>query len=236
MLKNSIKKGGKIAILCTMPIDRFYSDEPLELGSLVRLPHNEDRHMRQVMRKRIGDTVELFDGKGRLVTAMVSHDKELTVKELLADEAREPSITIAQALLAPSKLDWITEKCAELGALALWFYPADGSEKSSMSDNLLARLKTIAISAAKQSGRLFLTDIIVKPPLKEWPLLDNLYWGDQQGITRLPTQKDFVFVVGPEKGFSVKERALLQKHRALSLSQYTLRTETAALVLLAKLL
>jgi 16S rRNA (uracil1498-N3)-methyltransferase len=218
-----------------MPADRYYCPETLIPGALVTLPGAENIHLRRVMRKKVGDKVELFDGRGHLVSATLMSDKELTVDTLLEEAAPSQKITIAQAILPPGKLDWVTEKCAELGASSLWLYPAEQSEKTHVSDSLLARLQTIAISAAKQSGRLFLMDIEVKPPLKQWPAYDNLYFGDQASPSNRPSHDDFIFVIGPEKGFSSSERKLLQKGQALSLSPYTLRTETAALVLLSLL-
>lgn len=215
-----------------MPADRFYCRGSLTPGTIVTLEETEELHMRRVMRKKAGDIIELFNGNGILVEAQLL-DSSLKVTKVLKEEKRPPLLTIAQAYIAPNKLDWLTEKCQELGAGALWLFPGDQSDKKTLSDSLLKRLKTLAINAAKQSGRLFLMDITIKPPLKEWPPYENLYFGSPKEnaprCSELPP--DSIFVVGPERGFSAKEEALLTKD--VSLSPYTLRTETAALVLLA---
>lgn len=220
-----------------MPADRFYTPGTLFEGATVRLSPAEEMHMKKVMRKKTGDTVELFNGQGVLFLATLKNDGSLQVTSLIGQEKKNREIIIAQSIISQSKLDWLTEKCAELGASSLFFFPSDNSEKKTLSDTLLERLKNIAIGAAKQSGRLFLMDIALKPPLKEWPTLDNLYFGSLETgakpLNSVNLPQSFTFVVGPEKGFSTHEKALLARAEGLSLSRHTLRTETASLVLLS---
>lgn len=218
-----------------MPSDRFFHKSPLTINSEVILEESEDRHMRRVMRKKKGDSVELFNGLGRLVKASLQ-EKSLIVTALITEEAPPEPKIIAQALITPSKLDWVAEKCQELGATALWLFPADFSEKKMVSPALLARLKTLAITACKQSGRLFLMEILEKQALSQWSLEGPLFFGstDRAAPPWPPIEApSFTFIVGPEKGFSEKEKSLLQKAVGVSLSPAVLRTETASLVALA---
>lgn len=217
-----------------MPADRFYTPQKLFPGETVRLLSPEEVHMKRIMRKKAGDVIELFNGQGSLFSATILPDDSLQVISLLKTDPVPPQIIIAQALLAPSKLDWLTEKCAELGASALWLFPADYSEKKSLSDALLARLHNLAIAAAKQSGRLFLMDILLKPPLIKWPTYPNLFFGSTSPESPQSLPSSFIFAVGPEKGFSPSEYKAFNPSHGISLSPYTLRTETAALVLLSK--
>lgn len=220
-----------------MPSDRFYTKDALFKGSYVQLDKAEDFHMRKVMRKKAGDLVEIFNGKGKLFEAVVLQNGQLLVEKEIKEEEPGSALIIAQALIAPNKLDFVAEKCAELGASALWLFPGEQSEKKNVSDTLLTRLQNIAIAAAKQSGRLFIMDIGLKPPLKEWPFLDKIYFGSTDvaasSLSQLTLGKGSVFAVGPEKGFSQRELALFNKKHGISLSTHILRTETAALVLLA---
>ncbi len=219
-----------------MPADRFYTQEPLFTDTIIHLSKEEDLHMRRVMRKKTGDLVELFNGQGSLFKARLLEDGSLLVLQLLQTETLPPTITIAQALIAPSKLDWVTEKCAELGAASLWLFPADYSEKKNVSPTFLTRLQNLAISAAKQSGRLFLMDIRFLPPLHEWPPHENLFFGSTAPEEPKKLPSSFIFAIGPERGFSSSELKVFNKAHALSLGPYTLRTETASLVLLARCL
>ncbi len=208
-----------------MPAYRFFARAPLAPGPADMPP--EELHHLSVMRLKDHESFELIDGEGHLAQAHLVKGKPIITE--VSQSAPERRIIIAQAIPKATKLDWLTEKCAELGAAELWLYPGELSEKTQISDSLLKRLESIALAACKQSGRLFLMKIVVKPPLKQWTERP-LYYGDQQGSTQMPTG-DFIFVVGPEKGLTAKEKALLQ--HPLSLSPYTLRTETAALALLA---
>ena len=217
-----------------MPADRFYTSAPLFPGVTVHLCQEETLHMLRVMRKKPDDLIEIFNGQGSLFQARLLKEGSLWVDKCLKKESSRPSITIAQALIAPSKLDWVTEKCAELGAAALWLFPADYSEKKNASPLLLARLQKIAISAAKQSGRLFLMEIRFMPPLQDWPPEDNLFFGSTASEAPKKPPTSFIFTVGPERGFSPSELNIFPKAHGISLGPYTLRTETTALVLLSR--
>ena len=220
-----------------MPIDRFFYEGNLALDSEITLENKEDIHMRRVMRKEIGDTVEIFNGQGLLVEAQVKKSS-LSITKKLKEEKRPKNRIIAQAITVSSKLDWLCEKVQELGATALWLYPADLSEKKTVNEALLLRLKTLALAACKQSGRLFLMEVLLKPPLSLWPAYEALYFGSTNPsapVWAKVTTDQFCFVIGPEKGFSKEEtkRLLEFEAKGVSLSPAILRTETAGLVALA---
>jgi 16S rRNA (uracil1498-N3)-methyltransferase len=96
---------------------RFYCDQPLEAGQLLRLPDHIARHV-QVLRLKVGDVVTLFNGSGgeyaATVTGVDKKQVEVAVKTFSAREA-EPAhaITLAQGLPEGTKMDWIVEKAVE---------------------------------------------------------------------------------------------------------------------------
>ncbi|MCB1119475.1 MAG: 16S rRNA (uracil(1498)-N(3))-methyltransferase, partial [Chlamydiia bacterium] len=157
-----------------MPAERFFA--PLPHTSLTG---EECRHLIRVMRARVGDTIELIDGKGTLTTAEITAiDKERCLLRPLKQHHFPPTLPpliLAQALPRQNRLDTIVEKGTELGMSTLWLFPGDRSEKKGVS---LERLTAITIAATKQCGRLHLPTIALMPPLTEWENLPTpTYYG-----------------------------------------------------------
>lgn len=215
-----------------MPAERFYIDADLT-GTLI-LKGTEHHHLAHVMRIRVGEEIELVNGRGGLATAQVTalskHDATLSVLSATQTPLSPPRLTLAIPLMRPSKLELIIEKCTELGADAFWLYPAQYSEKDELSSNQFERLSHIAISAMKQCGRL---DI---PAIKILSRFEDLFGGSHTylfGDTRpsskkAQSQNTIVFITGPEKGFSEKELKLLDAHATgVCLNRNILRAETA---------
>jgi 16S rRNA (uracil1498-N3)-methyltransferase len=190
------------------------------------------------MRQRVNEEIECINGQGELATATIQQlgDKQATI-QLTSVTRNSPhpfSITLALAYLKPSHFEYALEKATELGVDRFLLFNADRSEKKAISDNYLQRLNTIVLSATKQCGRLFLPRIEVKGTLKAC-LEGNIFFGDLESTKRLSEQtlpNHITFVVGPEAGFSEKERTLLLQHKATGclLHPNTLRAETAAVL------
>lgn len=219
-----------------MPVDRFFLDSSFSENKDYRLDATESHHLLKVTRHQLGDEIELINGKGDLAKAKIStiDRKEAIVtidstKQLLLPS---PTFELAIGLMRSSKLEWIVEKATELGAIAFLFFKADLSEKENFSESNLKRLQSITIASIKQSGRLYLPTISYFPNLKT--VLEKkegafCLYGDVSGNEQLIDQeKKILFITGPESGFSEKEKNLLSKKaKPFSLSNYTLRAETA---------
>ncbi len=231
-----------------MPHDRFYIDAPLEKEEVVSLTESELHHL-IVSRARVGQSVELINGKGKLAQAtLTAMDKRQALLRIDAvSEARiEPKqIILAQGIPRMDHLEWIVEKGTELGVTAFWLFPGHFSIKANLSDNQHIRLKHLILAAVKQSGRLDLPEVMIKPPLEKWePLNGTLLCAepseDAPFLWELQTkpQSPIILFIGPESGFDAKELAYMidvlhaQKVR---LHTNTLRTETASLAGLALL-
>jgi len=221
-----------------MPINRFY-DPKLEKTSLQgRLEEDEFNHATKSFRLKKGDKLEVINGKGVLATACVL---EITKKHLTYEithlELFQPQIAPFVLVLGMPKfnrLETILEKVTELGCLEVVLFNADRSEKVDLSKNQLDRAELILIAALKQSGRLFMPQVLVKPHLEECFDSDRDYFfGDLSSQDRkLKTSSSLLgFVIGPESGFSDKEKLLLKtKAYGVLLSEATLRTDTAAII------
>ena len=224
-----------------MPSERFFFPFSLK-EKHIQLEGKEFHHLFHVMRLQEKDSLELVNGKGELASGIIEtiDKKKGALIALLShkEEKENPfSLILAQALTRPNLLDWIIEKGCELGVYEFWLFPGDKSEKRSLSTSQLARLELLAISALKQSGRLFLPQIVVKPPLSQWEKIPFFYlFGDLAPQApslldiKIPPGKT-VFIIGPEKGISQEELSLLKNRNAqgIKLHNNTLRAETAAL-------
>ena len=197
----------------------------------------------------MGDTVELIDGKGALAHARIlklaKDSVELEVQSLVQDKPPPFEIILAQAIPRQNRLDIILEKGTELGFTKLWLFPGMLSEKKSVN---LTRAKKILVAATKQCGRLFLPEVEMKAPLKDWKKLDfSCYYGDTDpeappllSLLQKP-EKGILFFIGPEQGFHSQEAHILKELgvRGVKLHPNILRTDTAplcALSLIAQLL
>jgi 16S rRNA (uracil1498-N3)-methyltransferase len=219
-----------------MPAERFYLNADFVKGASVCLTGTEHHHLSHVMRLRPGEEVELVNGRGGLSVARIADaDKQLTTLDILSLSKTPPSpvaLIAAVPLMRPSKLEWVLEKGTELGADAFCLYRADHSEKDTLSEHQIDRLRNVTISAMKQSGRLYL------PPLEVLPHLESIFEREGQFLfgdirpNALPLvgalDPTIIFITGPEQGFSEGELHLLdQKARGVRINPNILRAETA---------
>lgn len=226
--------------------ERFYLNGNWKEGDTARLEGTEHHHMIHVVKIRVGEEVELLNGRGlRGVCVLKTSDKRSALLEVQAvkqEPLPPPRFILALPLMRPSKLEWVIEKGTEIGADAFWLYPADHSEKEALSEHQLERLGHIAISAMKQCGRADLPPIRLLPGLKE--LLQEAPLPRLFGDVELSGKKlselrpqTALFITGPERGFSQDETALLKlKGQGVHLPTHTLRAETAPIVALSMLI
>lgn len=230
-----------------MPANRFFTNSPLALGHTIQIEGPEFHHLVHVMRARPGDIIEVVNGQGSLAEAIIrSVEKKCVLIEISAlEQTPLPSfqIILAQAMPRHSKLDFIVEKGTELGMTQLWLFPAAHSEKKTYLNQQIDRMKMTTIAAMKQSGRLDLPTIEIRPELKKWSSLPfPAFFGDtspsappfRNAWKESPPKEGVIFFIGPESGFNSQELVLLQKLGAqgVKLHENILRTETASLAAL----
>lgn len=232
-----------------MPAERYYVDQLLSEGQLIAIEGAEFHHLAHVMRTRIGERIEIVNGKGSLAEGVVQDLQKkqavLLIEQVSTGSQSLPRTILAQAIPKPNRLDYIIEKGTELGVDEFWLFPGHHSVKRDLSPTQMERVQMLMISAMKQSGRLFLPSLEVKPPLEKWiggcggPLL----FGDVEKEAPLlstvwqrvnPTTQ-VTFLIGPESGFSEKEIDLMRMAQAhgVKLHENILRTDTAPMVALS---
>ncbi|MES2800020.1 MAG: 16S rRNA (uracil(1498)-N(3))-methyltransferase [Bacteroidota bacterium] len=203
------------------------------------LNEEESLHICKVLRLKNGQEIELVNGKGSIFQAKITdaHPKKCAVEILSfhTEKAADFEIHIA---IAPTKnmdrLEWMVEKCTELGATHFTFLLCKNNERKILK---IDRLEKIAISAMKQSKRKYLPTIASLPTFKDFVkqhpagLIAHCYEGEKSVIKEAITKKNCPILIGPEGDFSIDEVdfALANGYKAISLGNNRLRTETAGL-------
>jgi 16S rRNA (uracil1498-N3)-methyltransferase len=232
---------------------RFYAPAAADASSSVELPAEEARHASTVLRLSPGDTVMIFDGRGREWVgelADVARDRA-TVQNLQSWQARiEPPVrvTIAIGLLKGDQMDAVVRDATVLGAavIAPFVSAHTAVPEEARQTRAVERWCRVAIAAAKQSGRAVLPSI--RPVVRLHERLeapdDNLLLvcvepalatGTPLSAAGRPTAAQ-VFI-GPEGGWSTDELDEFQRRgaRLLSLGPRRLRAETVPNVALTTL-
>lgn len=228
-----------------MPHNRYFLDQPFQENTSVVLTGDEFHHLSRVLRVKVGDRVEMVNGRGQLAKAdlaeLKKHEAKLHLVQVSEKNLQKTPLVLAQALPRMNHLEWIVEKGTELGVSIFWLFPGILSEKEQLSEKQAGRIKHLSIAAMKQCGRLDLPKIEFKPPLLQWePIPGTLLFGDiRENSSYLwelhlstPLPAPIVLCIGPESGFERKEVDFLQnrlKAKGIKLHSNILRVETASL-------
>ena len=104
-----------------MTVRRFHAPPSAFTFPEVTLDEDETRHLRDVLRLKVGDTAHVFDGEGKefacMVEAIEKRKSILTIdSEVTPSSPESPlDLTIASVLLKGYKLDLVVQKAVELG-------------------------------------------------------------------------------------------------------------------------
>lgn len=212
---------------------------------------DELKHMRKVLRLRPGDRVTLFDDEGweheGIIRSYTEKLGEVEIVESARPKRESPlSITLAQALGKGEKMDWIVEKATELGVRSIApFFSSRTVPKldEKKMERRQARWGKIALSAAKQSGRTRIPEILAVSDFSElvcrpWQCgLKLFFWEGEARQSLMQIREEtarldsLLLAIGAEGGFSPQEASEAMRHgfRPVRMGERILRTETAAL-------
>ena len=227
---------------------RIYLDKKLNLDLDLILEKEDAHYLTNVMRLREGDNLFLFNSKdGEFKGEIIAFDKKNIKVKLISriENINKPGkISLIFSLIKSSKLDYLIQKCTEVGIKS--FYPVI-SEKSVAKNLNIQRTEKIIKESCEQSNQLYLPAIhSVEKLEKKLKSLDKnsiVFFADINSSNKkieevLKKNKNYEFylLVGPEGDFSLKERDLLNSISnciSISLGQNILRSETAAVIGLA---
>jgi 16S rRNA (uracil1498-N3)-methyltransferase len=236
-----------------MRTTRVFVDLRLAAGARVALPDDAANHLVRVLRMQEGDACVLFNGDGREFPArLLAANKRGVEAELGAprdvDNESPLKLSLVQGIARGEKMDLILQKATELGIVAVHPVQSDRSEVKLDAERAAKRLahwRSVVVSACEQSGRARVPEVCTAQPLQA--AIATLDAGaakfllDPEADASIATIEsltgDVVLAIGPEGGWSDRDRQALQGAGfvGLRLGPRILRTETAGLAAIAAL-
>ncbi len=234
------------------PLFRTEFATPPAPGLAVTLGGSEGKHAVNVRRMRLGEGIQLSDGKGLRVRGNVSAlgNNSLTVAIGSVTQEEQPAIclTIIQALAKGDRDELSIQAATELGCWAVVPWQADRSISKWEGQKIaksVERWQTIVAEAAKQSLRVF--EPVVSQPISSKQLVATIASYDLVlvldptagiglgSLDVLAGHKSVAIVVGPEGGISDHELVALETAGAkrVHLGEPILRTSTAGVAAIA---
>lgn len=227
-------------------IARLFVDQPLASGTAVLLPDGQSKYLVRVMRLSDGATVRAFngqDGEWRCRLEVRGKAASLVPEAQTRPQETSPDLTLLFAPVKKARTDFIIEKATELGVSAIQPVVTEYTQNNRVRTD---RMTAQTIEAAEQTERMDLPtvhDAIALPKaLAAWDAAHPLVYCDEASDARPLNQianrlssKPGGVLIGPEGGFSPRERQML---RALdfvipiSLGPRILRAETAVVSVL----
>jgi 16S rRNA (uracil1498-N3)-methyltransferase len=224
-----------------------------EEGHVTELPSEKGHYVRNVLRCRDGQQLELLDGRGHRaeVTILNAEDRAVTVRVDSREKSRAGesncSITLYQAIPKGKRWRWLVEKCTELGIHRIVPLQTERTVVDISEDKMedkLDRWRRVAGEALRQSGRSLLPEFTAQQPLED-AIGDRSLDLNIVAVARdssrsisevicrqkpLPKDSKIGIWIGPEGGFTRQELDLLVENGCATchFGPRILRTETAA--------
>lgn len=230
---------------------RFFVEKGQIHGNTIEILGQDTKHIRNVLRLRTGDTIEISSEERIYVCNITGIDEDKVVSKIVKSfqGTNEPPIHIAlyQAIAKGDKMDYIIQKSTEVGVKEIYPIITNRTvvkiKNKKKEQSKLNRWRMIAEEAAKQSKRDCIPDVL--------DIMDF-----QQMLNNLETEKNILvpyemeqgsylknllcniegkkinIVIGPEGGFEEEEIQFLKSigGQSITLGPRILRTETAGLV------
>ena len=211
------------------------------------LDEETSKHIVQVLRMKKGESLNLTEGKGNLLTAEITEDHKKHCAVKITDSRFTPhdsrKITIAISLLKNSnRFEWFLEKVTEIGVHEIVPLICKRTERQKFRED---RMQNILISAMLQSQQCWLP-VLHKPIDYELvfrqeevihtsqKFIAHCIEEEKRNLADLvnETLSSQIILIGPEGDFTSEEVQLAIHHHfdAVSLGDTRLRAETAGIV------
>lgn len=209
------------------------------------LHEEESAHAIRVLRHKVGDVLQIVDGKGRWVQAKITEilKKECKLQVLsVENDYQKPKYDVHIAI-APTKnmerMEWFVEKATEQGVQQISFLLCQKSERKELKLN---RLEKVAINAMKQSKQAYLPQLNALMSLETF--LQDKFEQTQCYVAHVDFENTIylqkepaeapksLVLIGPEGDFSDSEidKIVKKGFKKISLGNTVLRTETAGVL------
>jgi len=228
---------------------RLFVDAPLAPSTEVVLDRNQTNYLLNVLRTQKGDPVLLFNGRdGEWQACLAGTVKRGASLAVGSRQREQPSAGNLHFLFAPLKharLDYMVQKAVEMGASLLQPVITQHTQVARIN---LDRMRSNVVEAAQQCGVLNLPRVADAVAIDRVGLDGDrlLIFCDESAEVadpivaldslHLARGEPLAVLIGPEGGFSEKERAALLKLPKvvrIALGPRILRADTAAVAALA---
>lgn len=237
-----------------MSLPRFFLPPEAwpDSGTAPTLHGDEAAHCARVLRMGPGDALEIFDGAGRVIRAVIASAAKncvtLTAPEPLPCPTRRCAIHLLPALIKTEPFEWLLEKAVELGAASVCPILTARTVSTWSGDHAqkkLARWQRHMIESAKQCHTPYLPQLGAPRPIAE--AITSLPTGALKIMPALSGQSRTLhgigqqapdcayIIIGPEGDFTPEEEHLAETQGfvPVTLGPLILRAETAAITTLA---
>ena len=222
-------------------------------GDTITIKGKEFRHIKDVLRAKRNDPLTLITGDGTEYHTVITRAGANSLSARIIKRTRkgnEVGIFVSIGIAPPKgkRMEWFVEKATELGVSEIVPVITKRSVVSP-GDARIDRWRRVAIAAVKQSERSVLPIIQQVQPYEEflktsraYPLRFIAHKKQREGIIEETLEKKkptrVLALVGPEGGFEEGEveEAKVQGFIPVTLGPTKLRTETAGVVVLVRIL
>ncbi|MCZ2328915.1 16S rRNA (uracil(1498)-N(3))-methyltransferase [Bartonella sp. F02] len=229
-------------------LQRLFIRHSLALNEEIVIEGPQASYLVHVLRMKEGAKILLFNGRdGEWLAKLVTIKKKYVIVHIIHQERVQTSSSGLIYCFAPLKharLDYMIQKAVEMGVSVLQPVMTHHTQVSRIN---MARIEANIIEASEQCGILSLpkceTAISLEELLMQWDKTRSLLFCDEMQETCNPLSIlnkhkaiPLGVLIGPEGGFSEKERIFLKKHPfviSMSLGSRILRADTAAVAALA---
>lgn len=222
------------------PPHRFYCNALGTFGEglsdeLVTLDGDQDHHARTVLRLRIGDPVELFDGEGTAAEGALESGGCVRITAVRHVKRRMPTIDLAVAMPKARRADDMVTALSQVGVDRL--VPLRTTHGVAQpGPGRIERFARAAIESAKQCRRDFLMRIdpitTLNDLLAQQHDLRLIGHGEAEAVNwpGLAEANRVLILIGPEGGWTADELQQARSHGCVPwrLGPHVLRVETAA--------
>lgn len=236
----------------------FVTPEQVE-KPYIYLEGSDVNHMKNVLRMKKGEKVEISDGNNqKYVCAVDGYEEGRAVLEIIEEKELDTElnarICLFQGLPKADKMELVIQKAVELGAAEI--IPVVTKRTvvkldAKKGEKKVQRWNEIAKSAAKQAGRGVIPQVSKIMSYKEalqyaasldvvlfpYELAEGIAYS-KEVIASIKSGQSVGVFIGPEGGFEKDEADLAsyQGAKTITLGRRILRTETAAITALSLLM
>jgi 16S rRNA (uracil1498-N3)-methyltransferase len=221
-----------------MAIKSVYIADPAVQDDVISIRDEEHRHL-SVARAEVGEDIEIFDGRGKVLTAKISvierreTHARITANRHVAADAHE--LILGQSVIRHAAFELALEKSVEAGVTRI--IPIIAGRSNAKEVGRRDRWQRIIVEAAKQSKRYHLPVLDEPVPFSkvlEIKAMTRIVFSERNGLALKGaiTQSPVLYLIGPEGGWTDEELDSAQQRGfvLVGLGPTILKAETAAVV------